>query len=175
MPAVSPQAAASPPPKVNINNVPKKIHSYAPRPFHPTSTEFSAHHHQRSLVVSTLQPLQMTSLQSNFIEDTMKEIRERQAKRQKVCGTMRMMVQHQDGASVDTCSSHQQHNDGSIMGNSGTNVNRFDILDALDSHPNAVQVVATPGGLITHCKSLAFGGISMPYYLILYCVCLISS
>ena len=139
-----PQAAASPPPKVN--NVPKKIHSYAP-PFHPTSTEFSAHHHQRSLV-PTLQPLQMTSLQSNFIEDTMKEIRERQAKRQKVCGTMRMMVQ-----SVDTCSSHQ-HNDGSIIGSSGTDADRFDILDALDSHPNAVQVVATPGGLITHCKSI---------------------
>ena len=145
------QAAASPPPKVN--NVPKKIHSYAPS-FHPTSTEFSAHHHQRSLVVSTLQPLQMTSLQSNFIEDTMKEIRERQAKRQKVCGTMRMMAQHQDGASVDTCSSHQQHNDGSIIGSSGTDANRFDILDALDSHPNAAQVVATPGGLITHCKSI---------------------
>ena len=131
---VYPQAAASPPPKVN--NVPKKIHSYAP-PFHPT-TEFSAHHHQRSLV-STLQPLQMTSLQSNFIEDTMKEIRERQAKRQKVCGTMRMMVQHQDGASVDTCSSHQQHNDGSIIGSSGTDADRFDILDALDSHPNNMR------------------------------------
>ena len=170
---MSPQAAASPPPKVN--NVPKKIHSYAPS-FHPTSTEFSAHHHQRSLV-STLQPLQMTSLQSNFIEDTMKEIRERQAKRQKVCGTMRMMVQHQDGASVDTCSQHDdgshQHNDSSIIGSSGssgTDADRFDLLDALDSHPNAVQVVATPGGLITHCKSIAFQWISMPCYLTLYIV-----
>ena len=148
---VYPQAAASPPPKVN--NVPKKIHSYAP-PFHPT-TEFSAHHHQRSLV-STLQPLQMTSLQSNFIEDTMKEIRERQAKRQKVCGTMRMMVQRQDGASVEMCSQHDdgrhQHNDGSIIGSSGTDADRFDILDALDSHPNAVQVVATPGGQGYKCR-----------------------
>ena len=116
---VYPQAAASPPPKVN--NVPKKIHSYAP-PFHPT-TEFSAHHHQRSLV-STLQPLQMTSLQSNFIEDTMKEIRERQAKRQKVCGTMRMMVQRQDGASVEMCS---QHDDGRHQG-SPTGISLLDRL-----------------------------------------------
>ena len=174
---VYPQAAASPPPKVN--NVPKKIHSYAP-PFHPT-TEFSAHHHQRSLVVSTLQPLQMTSLQSNFIEDTMKEIRERQAKRQKVCGTMRMMVQHQDGASVEMCSQHDdgrhQHNDGSIIGSSGTDADRFDILDALDSHPNAVQVVATPGGLITHCKSLWLS-LWISYAMlfdIIHCVCLIFS
>lgn len=171
------QVAASPPPK-EVNNVPKKFHSYAP-PFHPTSrTEFSAHH-QRTLV-ATLQPLQMTSLQSNFIDDTMKELRERQAKRQKVCDTTRMMmVQHQDGASVDMmCSQHDNGRHQQNVGSSGTHANRFDILDALDSHPNTVQVVATSGGLITHCKSMAFSvdmyAILLFDIIILHCIGLIS-
>ena len=166
------QVAASPPPK-EVSDVPKKFHSYAP----PFSTEFSAHH-QRTLV-STLQPLQMTSLQSNFIDDTMKELRERQAKRQKVCDTTRMMmVQHQDGASVDTmCSQHDngRHQQNELGSNGTTNANRFDILDALDSHPNTVQVVATSGGLINHCKSmLAVDIYPVLFDIIIHCIGLIS-
>ena len=167
------QVAASPPPK-EVSDVPKKFHSYAP-PFRPTSsTEFSTHH-QRTLV-STLQPLQMTRLQSNFIDDTMKELRERQAKRQKVCDTMRMMmVQHQDGASVDMCSQHDDGRHQQNVGSSGTNANRFDILDALDSHPNTVQVVATSGGLITHCKSMLSVDIyPVLFDIIIHCIGLIS-
>ena len=43
--------------------------------------------------------------------------------------------------------------DDSIISFSSSDSSLFDIFDELEAHPNAIQLVASSGGLITHCKS----------------------
>ena len=107
----------------------------------------------------------MNPLQSKFIADTMKEVKERAAKRQKIC---RVVVDHDPPRVV--VDDHQMVNHGVVhddppraslisdYDNDGRSCNdddgssRFDILEELDAHPHAIRIVATSGGLITNCK-----------------------
>ncbi len=40
----------------------------------------------------------------------------------------------------------------SIVSFSSSDSSLFDIFDELEAHPNAIQLVASSGGLVTHCK-----------------------
>lgn len=80
-----------------------------------------------------LEPLEMNNLQSAFISDTMSELRQRAAKRQRI-GDLQpfprvSFPEDGDDESTQIC-----------------------ILNELDARPGVIHVVATSGGLITHCK-----------------------
>lgn len=119
--------------------------SYVP-PFHPSL------HSTKSNTVN-LKPLQMTPAQSTFIADTMKELKERAAKRQKM-------------TTISTTTTMVLNNNSfSMITENGILKKRFDFLDEFDAHPDIIQLVATSGGLITHCTcSLKHFGFK------LYCV-----
>lgn len=74
----------------------------------------------------------------------MVELRGRAAKRQKIDGGSSTVVscEAQDGKEEDDAED----------GHGSDCAGPFDILEELDEHPDIVQVVATAGGLITHCK-----------------------
>ena len=119
--------------------------SYAP-PYHPSlqsSTNTTTHSAQHQLT-NKLQPLQLPTLQSNYINAKMNELRNlaanaNNAKRQK------KVDGHQCGSVVESVT--PPYNCNSINSNDG-----FDMLEELDGQPNVVQIVATSGGMITHCK-----------------------
>ena len=126
-----------------------KYHSYAP-PYHPslqsskTNNTTRAAQHQ---LTKKLQPLQLPTLQSNYINAKMNELRNLAVasatnKRQK------KVDQERSTAVVESVITPSQHNCNSITSNS----DGFDMLEELDGQPNVVQIVATSGGMITHCK-----------------------
>ena len=104
-----------------------------------------------------LEPLKMNPLQSKFISDTMGELRERAAKRQRTVGNNgflridhRLMLNNAQHNPVRvSVSGHVSDDDSSCDGDDS---DRFDILEELDAHPRAIRIVATSGGLITNCK-----------------------
>lgn len=125
-----------------------KYHSYAP-PYHPslqsskTNNATRAAQHQ---LTKKLQPLQLPTLQSNYINAKMNELRNLAVasatnKRQK------KVDQERSTAVVESVIT-PSHNCNSITSNS----DGFDMLEELDGQPNVVQIVATSGGMITHCK-----------------------
>ena len=119
-----------------------KYQSYAP-PYHPSlqsSTITKTGQHQ---LTNKLQPLQLPTLQSNYINAKMNELRNLAAnanKRQK-----KVDDHHQRSHVVESLT--PPYNCNSINSNDG-----FDMLEELDGHSNVVQIVATSGGMITHCK-----------------------
>jgi len=124
-----------------------KYQSYAP-PYHPslqststTSTTITTHAAQHQLT-KKLQPLQLPTLQSNYINAKMNELRNLAVnanKRQK-------KVDHQHSTVVESVITP------SLNFNTITNNDGFDMLEELDGHSNVTQIVATSGGMITHCK-----------------------
>jgi hypothetical protein len=100
-------------------------------PFHPLQDT-------RSNKAERLLPLEMTSIQSKFITSTMEELKERVSKRQKIDAANRLVLKRRSG---------QSHLEDSEV---TTARNRLDIVEELDAHPQIIQVVASPGGLITH-------------------------
>ena len=122
-----------------------KYHSYAP-PYHPSlqsSSTTNATHAGQHQLTKKLQPLQLPTLQSNYINAKMNELRNLAAnananKRQK-------KVDDHQSKVVESVTSPQNCN--SINNNDG-----FDILEELDTNPHVTQIVATSGGMITHCK-----------------------
>jgi len=108
----------------------------------------------------------MSPLQSKFISDTMKEVKERAAKRQKVCRRVvvdhdppRVVVDghqmvnhgvHDDPPRAPRASLISDYDDDGRSCSDDDGSRRFDILDELDAHPHAIRIVATSGGLITH-------------------------
>ena len=123
-----------------------KYHSYAP-PYHPSlqssKTSTITTHAAQHQLTKKLQPLQLPTLQSNYINAKINELRNlavNASKRQKKVDDQHSIVVE----SVITPS----HNCNSITSNS----DGFDMLEELDGQPNVVQIVATSGGMITHCK-----------------------
>lgn len=126
-------------------------------PFHPLSFHESLDKNSSKLmtlqVQPKLEPLKMRSSQSNYITNKMCELRESEraaaTKRRK---TNQWSVERQVvGFAVcdepdDDCDSDSAGCSISISGA------RFEIQDELNTHPTAIQIVATAGGLITHCK-----------------------
>jgi len=143
----------------NCDNNNHNIYAAAP-PFHPMQ-----------MPQQQLQPLQMNTLQSNFINDTMIELKEREAKRQKICDWNE--VQHKQQQQQQACDDdyydydfdddyddehgHDEDLDptpkdlAAEYGNADCCSSRdeFDIWNELECHPDAIQLVATSGGLIT--------------------------
>ena len=126
-----------------------KYHSYAP-PYHPslqsTNTNNATHAGQHQLT-KKLQPLQLPTLQSNYINAKMNELRNLAVnananKRQK-------KVECQEHTAVVESVITPSHNCNYSITSSSDG---FDILEELDGQPNVVQIVATSGGMITHCK-----------------------
>jgi len=121
-----------------------KYQSYAP-PYHPslqssTNTTNATHAAQHQLT-KKLQPLQLPTLQSNYINAKMNELRNLAVnanKRQKKV-EYSTVVESVTPPSHN-CNYHIASGDG------------FDMLEELDGQPNVVQIVATSGGMITHCK-----------------------
>ncbi len=99
--------------------------------------------------------LQMNSQQPNFFTESMDELRDSNAnKRQKT------ETEHGGHYGHDEKESLSSYRDGtsagddeSIISFSSSDSSLFDIFDELEAHPNAIQLVASSGGLITHCKS----------------------
>ena len=97
----------------------------------------------------------MNSQQPNFISETMNELRGSNAnKRQKTetksggnygRDVKESLPSYRDGSS--------DGDDDSIISFSSSDSSLFDIFDELEAHPNVIQLVASSGGLITHCKS----------------------
>jgi len=127
-----------------------RYHSYAP-PYHPslqsskTSTTITTHAAAQHQLTKKLQPLQLPTLQSNYINAKMNELRNLAVvnanKRQKKVDYQRC---GSDVESVITPS----YNCNTIT----TSSDGFDMLEELDGQPNVTQIVATSGGMITHCK-----------------------
>lgn len=116
-------------------------HALPPVPFHPS------HAAHNSATTEQLKPLEMTKLQAECIADSMTELKERAAKRQKLRGINHSLALNAAYELEESLSCH----DG----------NGFDILEELDAQPHIVQVVATSGGLITHWNE-AFTKITKP-------------
>ena len=99
--------------------------------------------------------LQMNSQQPNFTTEMMNELRDSNAnKRQKT------ETEHGGHYGHDEKESLSSYRDGtsagddeSIISFSSSDSSLFDIFDELEAHPNAIQLVASSGGLITHCQS----------------------
>ena len=120
-----------------------KYHSYAP-PYHPSlqsTNNTNATHAAQHQLTNKLQPLQLPTLQSNYINAKMNELRTLAVnanKRQK-------KVDHQCSTVVESLTS-------STNNCNSTSCDGFAMLEELDGQPNVVQIVATSGGMITHCK-----------------------
>lgn len=160
---------------VDVSAFDEKI-SVSDLPFHPLSLHNSLNEstgERRMIALQKVQehpnlvPLKMRSSQSTFIANTMNDLREMEC----AAATKRRKIEHWASAErhgtmihygssehindedicnevcVDTADDSSIES-SSISGSSG----RFDIQEALKAHPHAIQVVATSGGLITHCK-----------------------
>ncbi|KAL9178423.1 hypothetical protein ACHAXT_003753 [Thalassiosira profunda] len=130
------------------SNAGVKIQSFAPPalPFHPS----------RAAPNPQLKPLELPAVQARFIAETMGGLRSRAAKRRRVDASRQ---------TVEPASSHIEHDGGGSSadeeGGSVASAAGFDILEALDAHPDVVHIVATAGGLITHWNE-SFAGIAKP-------------
>lgn len=136
-------------------------------PFHPLSLHDSRDKNNGGLTVLQLQeqpklePLKMLSSQSNFIATKMHELRESECaaatKRRKTehrsvdQPLLASESEHDDDEDVCDAVCADAYDDDSSIGCSISS-SRFDIQDELKSNPHAIQIVATSGGLITHCK-----------------------
>ncbi len=133
-------------------------------PYHPLALHDSCSKNRGDLISlqanPKMEPLKMRSVQTSFITNTMTDLREREfaasIKRRK---TGHWSVEHQEalltgyesnGDEKDICTAvcADTDDDDSISSS------RFDIQDELKTHPHAKPIVATSGGLITHCKFL---------------------
>ena len=119
-------------------------HSYALPPFNPLL-----------LQQPKIEPLQMSSLQTKFIVETMDEMRySNSSKRRK---TETEHGQNFDRGHFETFSSLRRGNrandNDSITSSCRSDSSSLDLFDALEAHPNVIQLIASSGGLITHCKS----------------------
>jgi hypothetical protein len=99
--------------------------------------------------------LQMNSQQPNYITKTMNELSDSNAnKRQKTETEHGGHYGHDDKESLSSYrDGTSAGDDDSIISFSSSDSSLFDIFDELEAHPNAIQLVASSGGLITHCKS----------------------
>lgn len=97
----------------------------------------------------------MNSQQPNFITETMNELRDSNAnKRQKTETEHGGHYGHDEKESLSSYrGGTSAGDDDSIISFSSSDSSLFDIFDELEAHPNAIQLVASSGGLITHCKS----------------------
>jgi hypothetical protein len=152
----------------------KKI-SVSDLPFHPLSLHNSLNESTGERMMIALQkvqehpnlvPLKMRSSQLTFIANTMNDLREMECaaatKRRKIehwsterHGTMMHYGSSEHINDEDICNEVCVYtaDDSSIESSSiSRSSGRFDIQEALKAHPHAIQVVATSGGLITHCK-----------------------
>lgn len=96
--------------------------------------------------------LQMNSQQPNFITETMNELRDSNAnKRQKTETEHGGHYGHDEKESLSSYrGGTSAGDDDSIISFSSSDSSLFDIFDELEAHPNAIQLVASSGGLITH-------------------------
>lgn len=83
--------------------------------------------------------LEVSEKQSKFIADTMHELRQKELDDR---ATKKLKTNHK--CPVDSCSD--------VTENCQENSSGIDIVDAMETHPNIAQMVATSGGLITVCK-----------------------
>ena len=134
-------------------------------PFHPLSLHNSRDKSNGGLKELQLQPLKMLSSQSNFIATTMNELRESEC----AAATKRRKIEHQSvEQQVTLLASESEHDDDENICDAvcadaydddsiGCSISssRFDIKDELKANPHAIQIVASSGGLITHCKLCA--------------------
>lgn len=127
--AAAPPARRKAPPPPPLPYRPLQLNPHAP--FRPDADAAQAQRRR-------MEPLQMNDLQSAFLSDTMVELRERAAKRRRTTG---------DGVGPSVAFVDGDCDRGDVASSGG----RFDILDELDARPGVVRVVATAGGLITHC------------------------
>lgn len=133
-------------------------------PYHPLSLHDSCSKNHGDLISlqanPKMEPLKMRSVQTSFITNTMTDLREREfaasIKRRK---TGHWSVDHQEmllagyesnGDEKDICTAVRADADD----DDSISSSRFDIQDELNAHPHAIHIVATSGGLITHCKLL---------------------
>jgi hypothetical protein len=130
----------------------RKTHSHALPPFNPLLLRDTD---VLLAQLPKLEPLQMNSLQTNYIAKTMNELRDFNAnKRQKTETEHGENYCHDDIESLSSCrDGSTDGDDDSIISFSSSDSSLFDIFDHLEAHPNAIQLVASSGGLITHCKS----------------------
>ena len=122
-------------------------HSYPLPPFNPLL-----------LQQPKIEPLQMSSLQTKFIVKTMNELRYSNASKRR-----KMETEHGENYDHDiegTFSSFRGGNcasdDDSITSLCRSDSSLLDIFDELEAHPSVIQLIASSGGLITHCKSSLF-------------------
>jgi hypothetical protein len=102
-----------------------------------------------------IEPLQMNSLQTKFIVKTMHELRYSNALKRRKTETERGDNYYRD-EKVNFSSFRAGNNasdDDSIASLSRSDSSMLDIFDELEAHPNVIQLIASSGGLITHCKS----------------------
>ena len=154
------------------NNFEKKL-NFFDLPFHPLSLHDARDKNNGGLTVPVLQlqeqpklePLKMLSSQSNFIATTMNELRESEC----AAATKRRKIEHQSvEQQVTLLASESEHDDDENICDAvcadaydddsiGCSISssRFDIKDELKANPHAIQIVASSGGLITHCKLCA--------------------
>lgn len=94
----------------------------------------------------------MNSQQPNFITETMNELRDSNAnKRQKTETEHGGHYGHDEKESLSSYrGGTSAGDDDSIISFSSSDSSLFDIFDELEAHPNAIQLVASSGGLITH-------------------------
>lgn len=138
-------------------------------PFHPLSLHNSRDKSNGGLkelqLQPKLEPLKMLSSQSNFIATTMNELRESEC----AAATKRRKIEHRSvEQQVTLLASESEHDDDEDICDAvcadaydddsiGCSISssRYDIQDELKANPHAIQIVASSGGLITHCKFCA--------------------
>lgn len=128
--------------KQAVNPIALKIHA---APFEPDQ----ARDPPKQAVQQRQASIEMTALQSKFINDTMKNIREREVENR--AAAKRQRTQKNQSAPSHLC------NESSIINRSSNWTSIF--LDRLSWNPNVAQVVATSGGLVTYWNE-AFSGIT---------------
>ena len=127
----------------------KHPNHHAAAPALLSNMNFQPQHHNR------LAPLEMTASQSNFINTTMKNLRQNELANQTSTKKKRQKLLHHHDDKQLFPHDHQRR----------TNSNRFNrsvskdwasiFLDQLSRNDsNVAQIVATSGGLVTYCKFL---------------------
>lgn len=132
-------------------------------PFHPLSFNETLNKNNSELmtlrVQPQLEPLKMRSSQSNFITNKMCELRESE----RAAATKRRKTNHcsaeRQAVGFAVCDEPDDDSDSAACSISISGA-RFEIQDELNAHPTAIQIVATAGGLITHCKCAIRGPMS---------------
>lgn len=141
---------------------------YCDLPFHPLSLLDSRNKNDGGImalqVQQKLEPLKMRSLQSNFIVNTMNDLRESERaaanKRRKTDNCfgdchVALPAEHKNNYDDQLdiiCDASLADVDEDVSIGCSFSSTQFNIQDELKTHPRAIHVVATAGGLITHCK-----------------------